>query len=50
MEEWEDILQSELGEKCNDYLMKGLTVRQIIGVLETLKAELLPSIVIFDEE
>jgi len=50
MEEWEDTLQSELGEKCNDYLMKGLTVRQVIGVLETLKAELLPAIVVFDEE
>jgi hypothetical protein len=29
---------------------KGLTSRQIIGVLETLKAELLPNIIVVEDE
>ena len=49
MEEWEDILHSELGEKCTEYLEKGLTLRQVIGVLETIKAELLPNIIVVEE-
>jgi hypothetical protein len=50
MEEWEDILQEELSNKCADYMEKGLTSRQIIGVLETLKAELLPNIIVVEDE
>lgn len=50
MEEWEDLLQEELGDKVNEYLEKGLTTRQAIGVLETLKAEILPNIMVFEEE
>tara|TARA_B100000963_G_C22574893_1_gene647907 strand:- start:494 stop:658 length:165 start_codon:yes stop_codon:yes gene_type:complete len=48
MEEWEDALQTELGDKVAEYLDKGLTLRQVFGVLETLKAELLPSIMIIE--
>ena len=48
MEEWEDALQSELVEKVGEYLDKGLTLRQVFGVLETLKAELLPQIMIIE--
>lgn len=50
MEEWEDALQSELGEKVAEYLDKGLTLRQVFGVLETLKAELLPQIMILEDD
>lgn len=50
MEEWEDLLQTELSEKLNEYLEKGLTNRQILGVLETLKMEILPHILIIGDE
>lgn len=50
MEEWEDILQEELNNKCTEYIEKGLTIRQVMGVLETLKAELLPNIIIVEDE
>ena len=48
MEEWEDELQLVLSNKVEDFLAKGITVRQAIGVLETLKMELLPQIIIFE--
>ena len=50
MEDWEELLQSELSEKVNEYLDKGLTTRQVLGVLETLKAEILPQITIVEDE
>lgn len=44
MEEWEDELQEELMKKVNEYIEKGLTHRQIMGVLECMKMELMPLI------
>ena len=49
MEEWEEQLQAELSETLDVYLAKGFTLRQCIGVLETLKSELMP-IVNFEPE
>ena len=39
MEEWEDELQDELNSICEDFIEKGLTTRQIIGCLSTVKFE-----------
>lgn len=49
MEEWEDELQADLTECIDKYTSKGLTIRQVLGVMETLKSELLPQIIIVDE-
>lgn len=49
MEEWEDELQEQLGEKVNEFLEKGLTIRQCVGVLETLKFELIGNIIVIEE-
>lgn len=50
MEEWEDELQSRLINTIEEFLAKGITVRQVIGVLETAKMELMPQIMMFEEE
>lgn len=50
MEEWEDELQLELSATIEDFIARGITVRQVLGVLETLKMELLPQIIMFEEE
>ena len=50
MEEWEDELQDVLEEKCLEYIKKGLTYRQIFGVLYTVKCQLLPNIMILEDE
>lgn len=50
MEEWEDELQDELSEKVEEFTDKGLTIRQVLGVLETLKCELISTIIVFDPE
>jgi len=50
MEEWEDELQDVLEEKCMEYIKKGLTYRQIFGVLYTVKCQLLPNIMILEDE
>lgn len=50
MEEWEDNLQEELDAKINEYLDKGLTIRQTLGVLETIKFELIGNIIVFEGE
>lgn len=50
MEEWEDTLQEQLSNTVDEYLQKGLTVRQVIGVLETLKQEMMPQIMFIEEE
>lgn len=41
MEEWEDELQKQLNEIVQPEIEKGLTVRQVCGVLDSLKFELL---------
>lgn len=50
MEEWEDELQLILTSKIEEFIALGITVRQVIGVLETTKMELLPQIMVFEEE
>lgn len=50
MEEWEDELQLRISTEIEGFLAKGITVRQVIGVLETTKMELLPQIMVFEEE
>ena len=51
MEEWEDELQNELNSILEDYEEKGITIRQIIGVLETLKYELISNnLIVFEPE
>lgn len=50
MEEWEDLLEEELGETIDKYLKKGLTVRQILGVLVGLTAMYTPTVIEFDPE
>lgn len=41
MEKWEDELQEQLNEIAQREIEKGFTVRQVCGVLETLKFELI---------
>lgn len=50
MEEWEDELQLILSTKIEEFIARGITVRQVIGVLETTKMELLPQIMVFEED
>ena len=50
MEEWEDELQDKLEEVCNDFMERGLTQRQIFGVLYTLKCQMLPNIICIEGE
>jgi hypothetical protein len=41
MEDWEDELQEQLNELIQPEIQKGFTVRQVCGVLDTLKFELI---------
>lgn len=41
MEEWEDELQERLNEILEEYTDRGLTSRQVLGILETLKFEII---------
>lgn len=50
MEEWEDRLQAEIEEIISKYSEEGLTIRQVIGVLETTKAVLNGNILIVEDE
>lgn len=52
MEDWEDELQEQLCEIVDREIEKGFTVRQVCGVLDTLKFELIAnlSVVEFEEE
>ena len=50
MEEWEDQFQEQLSEKCDEVLEKGFTVRQVCGVLDTLKFELIANMSVLEYE
>ena len=50
MEEWEDELQAILSNKIEEFLAKGITVRQVLGVLETTKMELMPQIMVVEDD
>lgn len=51
MEEWEDELQADLVSKAREYMEKGLTMRQIMGVVECMKMEIMPTYEIeFEDE
>lgn len=50
MEEWEDELQIKITALLDEYLLKGFTTRQCIGVLRTLEHELIPTIHFEPEE
>jgi len=50
MEEWEDEFQELLNQKCEEQIEKGFTVRQICGVLDTLKFELIANMSVIELE
>lgn len=50
MEEWEDELQQKIIELLDEYLLKGFTTRQCLGVLVTLQHDLMPTINFEPEE
>ena len=50
MEEWEDELQEKLNEICQNVIKQGFTVRQVCGVLDTLKFELIYNLAVTDFE
>jgi len=52
MEDWEDELQEQLNEIVQEEISKGFTVRQVCGVLDTLRFELIAnmSVVEIEEE
>ena len=45
MEDWEDEIQEELNERVEEYLAKGLTIRQILGIFDTLRFELISNLI-----
>jgi hypothetical protein len=50
MEEWEDELQEQLNEIVQPEIEKGFTVRQVCGVLDTLKFELIANMSVIEIE
>lgn len=50
MEEWEDELQARITDIIAEFVDRGITIRQVIGVLETTKGELLPHLMIIEDE
>jgi hypothetical protein len=50
MEEWEDELQEQLKEIVQPEIEKGFTVRQVCGVLDTLKFELIANMSVIEIE
>lgn len=50
MEDWEDELQEQLNEIVDREIEKGFTVRQVCGVLETLKFELIANMSVIEIE
>jgi hypothetical protein len=50
MEDWEDEFQELLNQKCEEQIEKGFTVRQVCGVLDTLKFELIANLSVIELE
>jgi hypothetical protein len=50
MEDWEDELQEQLNEIVEKEIEKGFTVRQVCGVLDTLKFELIANMSVIEIE
>lgn len=48
MEDWEDELQEQLNEIVEEEIEKGFTVRQVCGVLDTLKFELIANMSVIE--
>jgi hypothetical protein len=48
MEDWEDELQEQLNEIVEGEIEKGFTVRQVCGVLDTLKFELIANMSVIE--
>ena len=50
MEEWEDELQEQLNLIVEQEIDRGLTVRQVCGVFDTLKFELIANMSVVELE